>query len=113
MNKKISLIGALVAGAFLACIAQSALAEEDPNIAAGEKLYKRERCETCHGGNLQGSAAFPNLLTSPKTADKALFSTIVLEGKGAMPSFKANKNVSEGIDKLYAFVSSKRAAAPK
>ena len=113
MNKKISLIGALVAGAFLACIAQSALAEEAPNIAAGEKIYKQNRCESCHGNNLQGSAAFPNLLISPKTADKALFTTIVLEGKDAMPSFKANKNDSEGIDKLYAFVSSKRAAATK
>ena len=112
MNKKISLIGAIVAGAFLAGIAQSALAEGE-DVAAGEKLYKRERCETCHGGDLKGSAAFPNLLTSPKTADKAAFSKIVLEGKGAMPSFKANEKVSKGIEELYAFVSSKKAAASK
>jgi len=107
MNKKISLIGAIVAGAFLAGVAQSALAEEDA-VAAGEKLYKRERCETCHGGNLQGSAAFPNLLTSPKTADKAAFSTIVLEGKVAMPAFKANAKVAAGIDSLYAYINGKR-----
>ncbi len=108
MNKKISLIGAIVAGAFLAGVVQSALAEEDPAVAAGEKLYKRERCETCHGGNLQGSAAFPNLLTSPKTADKAQFSAIVLEGKGAMPAFKANAKVAEGIDSLFVYVNSKK-----
>jgi len=108
MNKKISLVGAILAGAFLAGIAQSALAEEDPGIAAGEKLYKRERCETCHGGNLQGSAAFPNLLTSPKIASKEEFSKIVMEGKGAMPAFKANAKVSEGIDNLYAYILSKK-----
>jgi mono/diheme cytochrome c family protein len=108
MIKNISLIGAIVAGAFLAGAAQSAFADE-ASIAAGEKLYKRERCETCHGGNLQGSAAFPNLLTSPKTGDKAEFSKIVLEGKGAMPAFKSNAKVAEGIDSLYDYINSKKA----
>ena len=107
MNKKFSVIGAIVAGAFLAGAAQSALADE-ASIAAGEKLYKRERCETCHGGNLQGSAAFPNLLTSPKTADKALFSAIVLEGKSAMPAFKENTKVAAGLDNLYDYINSKK-----
>ncbi len=70
MSNKISLVGAIVAGAFVVhCCPVGLVADEA--IDAGEKLYKRERCETCHGGNLQGSAAFPNLLTSPKTADKA------------------------------------------
>ena len=107
MNKKISAIGAVVAGALLSSFAVSAFADE-ASIAAGEKLYKRERCETCHGGNLQGSAAFPNLLTSPKTADKEAFKTIVLEGKSAMPAFKGNAKVAEGIDSLFDYVSSKR-----
>lgn len=107
MSKKISVVGALAASAFLSIVAQSAFADEA--VDAGEKLYKRERCETCHGGNLQGSAAFPNLLTSPKTADKAEFSKIVLEGKGAMPAFKENKKVAEGIDNLFAYINSKKA----
>lgn len=106
MSNKISVVGAIVAGALLSTVVQSAFADEA--IDAGEKLYKRERCETCHGGNLQGSAAFPNLLTSPKTADKAAFSQIVLEGKGAMPAFKANEKVAKGIDNLFAYVSSKK-----
>lgn len=108
MNKKISLVGAILAGTFMVGIAQSALAEEADAIAAGEKLYKRERCETCHGGNLQGSAAFPNLLTSPKTADKEQFKTILLEGKGAMPAFKGNAKVAEGVDSLYVYINSKK-----
>ncbi len=107
MNKKFSVIGAIVAGAFLAGAAQSALADET-SIAAGELLYKREGCTTCHGSNLQGSAAFPNLLTSPKTADKALFSAIVLEGKSPMPSYKANAKVSAGLDSLYDYINSKK-----
>lgn len=104
MSKKISMVSAVVAGALLSTAAFA----DEASIAAGEKLYKRERCETCHGGNLQGSAAFPNLLTSPKTADKAEFSKIVLEGKSAMPSFAGNAKVKEGIDSLFDYVSSKR-----
>ncbi len=108
MNKKISVVGAIVAGAMLSAAVPSVFADE-ASIAAGEKLYKRERCETCHGGNLQGSAAFPNLLTSPKTADKGEFSKIVLEGKGAMPAFKANEKVAGGIDSLFDYINSKKA----
>jgi mono/diheme cytochrome c family protein len=102
MSKKISVVGAIVAGTLLSITAQSAFAD----VANGEKLYKRNRCETCHGGDLKGSAAFPNLLTSPKTADKAEFSKIVLEGKSAMPSFKANAAVAGGIDDLYEYINS-------
>lgn len=105
--KKLSVVSALVAGSLLGGFAQMATADE-ASIAAGEKLYKRERCETCHGGNLQGSAAFPNLLTSPKTADKEAFKTIVLEGKSAMPAFKGNAKVAEGIDALYDYIGSKK-----
>lgn len=108
MSKKFSVVGAILAGAFLAGVAQSALADEA--IDAGEKLYKRERCETCHGGNLQGSAAFPNLLTSPKTANKEEFSKIVLEGKAPMPAYKDNAKVAGGIDNLFAYINSKKAA---
>lgn len=102
MSKKFSLIGAIVAGAFFAGIAQSALADEA--VDAGEKLYKRERCETCHGPTAEGSAAFPNLLTSPKLQNKEEFTKIVMEGKGAMPSFKANAKVSAGVDNLFAYL---------
>jgi mono/diheme cytochrome c family protein len=108
MNKKISAVAALVGGVLLSAAASSVFADA-ATIAAGEKIYTRQRCETCHGANLQGSATFPNLLTSPKTADKAAFSQIVLEGKSAMPAFKANKVVADGIDSLYDYVVSKKA----
>jgi mono/diheme cytochrome c family protein len=113
MSKKISVVGAFVAGVLLAGAASSALADE-ASIAAGEKLYQREGCQGCHGATLVGSAAYPNLLTSAKTASKEEFTkAVVTEGKGPMAMFKANAKVAAGIDSLYDFVASKKAAAPK
>ncbi len=102
MSKKISVAGAIIAGALLAGVTQSSFADEA--VEKGEKLYKRERCETCHGPTAEGSAAFPSLVTSPKLKNKEEFTKIVLEGKGAMPSFKANKKVAEGVDDLFAYL---------
>ena len=108
MSKKISLVSGIVAGAFLAVAAQSAMAE--PDIAAGQKIYQREGCQTCHGGKGEGSAAFPSLVTSAKAKDIALFKAIVMEGKSPMPGFKGNAKVMDGIDNLFAFVNSLAAA---
>jgi mono/diheme cytochrome c family protein len=70
----------------------------------GYQTYKRQRCETCHGQTGEGSAAFPNLLTALKTKSKEEFTTIVLEGKNAMPAHKNNKAVADNIDGLYAYL---------
>jgi len=102
MSKNFSVVGTLVAGVLLAA-AQSASAED---IAAGQKLYQREGCQTCHGGKGEGSAAFPSLVTSAKAKDKAQFTAIVMEGKAPMPAFKGNAKVVAGIDDLFAFVNS-------
>jgi len=109
MKKKFSIVGSILASAFLLGIAQSALAEGEPDAAKGEKLYQREGCQGCHGADLKGSAAYPNLLTSAKTANIADFTkAVVTEGKGPMAIFKANAKVSAGIADLFAFVSSKK-----
>ncbi|MEI7868907.1 MAG: c-type cytochrome [Candidatus Methylumidiphilus sp.] len=110
MKKKFSVVGTILAGAFLVGIAQSALAEGEPDAAKGEKLYQREGCQGCHGADLKGSApGAPNLLTSAKTANIADFTkAVVTEGKGPMAIFKANAKVSAGIADLFAFVSSKK-----
>lgn len=108
MSKKISLVSGIVAGAFLAVAAQSAMAE--PDLAAGQKIYQREGCQTCHGGKGEGSAGFPSLVTSAKAKDKAQFTAIVMQGKSPMPAFKENKKVVEGIDNLFAYVNSLSAA---
>jgi mono/diheme cytochrome c family protein len=104
MKKKFSVVVAIVAGAFLAGIAQSALAEQTPEQAAGEKLYKRERCETCHGPTAQGQGAFPSLVTSSKVLNKEEFEAIVKNGKTPMPSYSGNAKVMEGLENLRAYL---------
>lgn len=110
-NGSRTIFNTIMLAATTAILASSAnvWAEADPAmIAEGEKLYKRERCETCHGGNLQGSAAFPSLVTSTAAADKAQFTNIVTNGKGGgMPAFSGNAKVIGGIDALYEFVRSR------
>lgn len=102
MSKKISAMGAVVAGAFMAVAAQSAAAD----VAAGEKLYQREGCQTCHGANGVGQGSYPKLVGSAKVKDKEAFKAIVMEGKTPMPAFKGNKKVVDGIDSLHEYLSS-------
>lgn len=104
-RSKVNSVILAAVSAFLMASLQTAQAEG--NIENGEKIYKRNRCETCHGQNLEGNAAFPNLTTSPKAKDKAAFVEIVTNGKGAMPAQKDVKAVMEGMDDLFAFVNSK------
>lgn len=70
----------------------------------GWKIYKRERCETCHGPNAEGAAVFPSLLISLQSMTKTQFSEVVLNGRKNMPMFKNNKKVADGLDNLYTFL---------
>lgn len=70
----------------------------------GWKLYKRQRCETCHGPTAEGGAAFPNLLTGLKNMSEEDFKATVLNGRNNMPAFNGNKAVVDGIDGLYAYL---------
>ncbi|MFM8332663.1 MAG: c-type cytochrome [Candidatus Methylumidiphilus sp.] len=101
--KKFSMISAIVAGALLGGTAQLAFADEAA-IAAGQKIYQREGCQTCHGPTAEGFAAFPSLVASAKLANKEEFTKIVLEGKGTMPAHKDKPKVVENIDNLFAFL---------
>lgn len=104
MSKKTSVVGALVMGTLLVSVAAPTFAD----VANGEKLYKREGCQGCHGPTLTGAAGIPNLIASPKTATKEDFQKAVLDGNGAMAVFKNNEKVKAGIDDLYEFISSKK-----
>jgi len=104
-HKRFSVVGTIVAGALLlGATAPAFAAAVDEATFNGWKIYKRQRCETCHGPNAEGAAAFPNLLNSLKNLNKEQFTQIVLNGKNAMPSFKANKAVVDGLDNLYTFL---------
>lgn len=94
----------IVASTLLISAKAPAFAAVDQATADGAKLYKRERCETCHGQTGEGSAAFPNLLESLKKLSKDQFKEVVLNGRNAMPAFKANVKVSAGIDALYTYL---------
>jgi len=76
----------------------------DKATLSGYKLYTRERCETCHGQTAEGGGAFPSLVAALKNITKEQFVATVTNGKGAMPSYKDNTKVMEGIDGLYAYV---------
>jgi len=99
-------LGFLLAGALISAYAPASLAGGAVDTATfnGWKTYKRQRCETCHGGTAEGSAAFPNLLESLKKLSKDDFKKVVLDGRNAMPAHKANKAVVDNIDGLYAYL---------
>ena len=105
-KSKFSVIGAILSGAVLfGATAPAFAAAVDADTYAGWKIYKRQRCETCHGPNAEGAAAFPNLVNSLKTLDKEKFTDIVLNGTAkGMPPNKTNTAVVEGMDKLYKFL---------
>jgi mono/diheme cytochrome c family protein len=99
--KKSSIV---VASVLLFSVTAPVFAAVDQATADGAKLYKRERCETCHGQTGEGSAAFPNLLESMKKLSKEQFVEVVMNGRNAMPAFKANAKVAGGIDALYTYL---------
>jgi mono/diheme cytochrome c family protein len=97
-----TLLGAtLLFGAVVPFASAAAVSE---TIYNGAKLYKRERCETCHGATAEGGPAFPNLVTGLKNLNQEQFKAVVLNGRGNMPAFSGNKKVAEGIDSLYAYL---------
>lgn len=102
--KKIAVLGLVTAAVAFGSVAQAEGNSVDKSTFNGWKLYKRQRCETCHGATAEGGAAFPNLLTALKNRTKDEFTTIVTEGKGNMPAFKGNTAVVQGIDDLYTYL---------
>jgi mono/diheme cytochrome c family protein len=106
-------VSSVIACCLLLAVAQIARAEApykaegnkvDKATYEGWKIYKRQRCETCHGPTGEGGPAFPNLLNSMKNLSKEQFQQVVLEGRKNMPAYKGNKAVVDNIDGLYAYL---------
>jgi mono/diheme cytochrome c family protein len=80
--------------------------ELDANSYNGFKLF-RNWCARCHGTYGQGMVG-PNLADSLKLISKEQFFDVVENGKtgsiGSMPSWKANVEVMENNDKIYAYL---------
>lgn len=80
--------------------------ELDANSYNGFKLF-RNWCARCHGTYGQGMVG-PNLADSLKLISKEQFFDTVENGKtgtiGSMPAWKANIEVMENSDKIYAYL---------
>ncbi|HDY85855.1 hypothetical protein LCGC14_0440800 [marine sediment metagenome] len=80
--------------------------ELDATSYKGFKLF-RNWCARCHGTYGQGMVG-PNLADSLKVISKEQFYDTVENGKsgsiGSMPAWKANPQVMENRDQLYAYL---------
>jgi len=80
--------------------------ELDANSYNGFKLF-RNWCARCHGTYGQGMVG-PDLADSLKLISKEEFFDTVENGKtgtiGSMPAWKANVEVMENSDKIYAYL---------
>lgn len=85
----------------------------DENSYKGFKLF-RNWCARCHGTYGQGMVG-PNLADSLKLISKEQFFNTVENGKtgtiGSMPSWKANVEVMENNDKIYAYLKARSEGA--
>ena len=83
------LAASISAPAFAQGDAGSGVSRTSTSASSGEQIY-RSTCAACHmqdGKGGTGAATIPALAGNPKLAAAAYPITIVLTGKGAMPSF--------------------------
>ena len=78
----------------------AASAQDQAMIEAGAQVYE-EHCASCHGDKLRSTGAMPDLRDMPD--DRARFDTMVLEGRGQMPSWQGVVT-PEQIEQLWAYV---------
>ncbi len=74
----------------------------------GRAIYDRN-CSTCHGADLGGTGNYPSLIDVTTRMGADTVRTIVVGGKGPMPSFSADINDAD-MNNLLAFLSNPAAA---
>lgn len=77
----------------------------DAATMEGFRTWRAAACDRCHGANQEGLVG-PSLVNSLKTLSLADFKKTVHDGRleKGMPSFAESKQVSENLDKLYAYL---------
>ncbi len=77
----------------------------DSNTLTGFRTWRSAACDRCHGANQEGMVG-PSLIDSLKRLGKDEFIATVLNGRldKGMPSFKDNRQVTENIERLYAYL---------
>ena len=121
MNRKILVLSLLLAGALSAC----GKSETTPSPSAGtstttptttastgtttkadaQTVFKAN-CVSCHGANLEGMVG-PNLQKVGGKYSKDQLSTIIANGKGAMPAFKGKLSDDE-VNALSTWLADKK-----
>lgn len=74
---------------------QTLLTRQQFEHASGEQVY-RHICQACHmldGSGATGAASYPALAGNPNVASAQYMATIVLHGRGNMPSFETRKDL--------------------
>ncbi|MCL4639633.1 MULTISPECIES: outer membrane protein assembly factor BamB family protein [Olivibacter] len=61
--------------------------ESDRPISAGNAVYLKMGCQSCHGGERKGQGGIPALTNLSKKYDQKGLSEIIRSGKNAMPAF--------------------------
>lgn len=77
----------------------------DAATMKGFRTWRAAACDRCHGPNQEGLVG-PSLIESLKRLTKDEFVATVMEGRleKGMVAFKTNKQVTENIDQLYAYL---------
>lgn len=77
----------------------------DAGTMKGFRTWRAAACDRCHGPNQEGMVG-PSLIESLKRLTKDEFVVTVMEGRleKGMVAFKTNKQVTENIDQLYAYL---------
>ena len=96
-----ALRGAAIVIAMLMTPAQTASAQDQAKIDAGEGLYN-DYCFTCHGERLVSSGQIFDLRRL-KPSDRTRFENSVLTGKGQMPPWKGVLN-SDQIEMIWHYI---------
>jgi mono/diheme cytochrome c family protein len=72
--------------------------------AIGEEVYE-QHCQACHGEKLRSAGAIPDL-RELRESDREKFNTMVMDGRGQMPSWQGIVS-SQELDQLWAYIRSR------
>jgi mono/diheme cytochrome c family protein len=75
----------------------------DARTFQGWQIYQDVNCGLCHGDSAQGPAQ-PDIRRRLQSISKEQFVESVIQGKGLMPPYIADKRVVDNINELYSYL---------
>ena len=98
------ILGSGILAGLMALAAACTHASAQDAAAIGEEVYE-QHCQPCHGEKLRSAGAMPDLRDLGAN-DRAKFDTMVMEGRGQMPSWQGIVSPLE-LDQLWAYIRSR------